>query len=524
MIGVLLVVLFPAAPTTRAVVPFVPEPCPIPAIPGVQVDCGYLTVPESRSQFTGKTIRLAVAIVRSPNPNKAPDPFLFLQGGPGGATVVLAPILAELYAPILAQRDLILMDQRGTGFSQPHLSCDLGLQQIGRQALPTKLKRAHLPDFIQFQVDQLVSCGQELRAAGNDLSAYNSAENAADFEDLRLALGYGPWNVLGGSYGTRLALSMLQFRQETLRSVVLDSTYPPQANFHYEVFGSYNRTLNVLADECAADAACNRAYPNLLQTFDQLYDRLNASAAQVPIIDPNTQQIVTYLPVSGVTFSTIVFQLFYSTGAIPIMPLLIGETSKGNYIPLGIILGALLTAQEEQPGGAQALGMLMAVQCNEDAPFASRGDFVSARHRYRRASALAFQVFFNEGMLDVCEGIGLNDPDPALNRAITSDRPIMIISGINDPITSPEYAETTASTLPNSFIVFYPRGGHVPSIGSPCLTGAIAAFMTSPGERPDTSCVAREAPLPFVTPPAATGKKLTRAVNKLSRTLPMHVR
>ncbi|HEY0604999.1 MAG TPA: alpha/beta fold hydrolase [Herpetosiphonaceae bacterium] len=515
----MLVVLFPAAPAARAVVPFTPAPCPIAAIPGLRVDCGYLTVPESRSNFTGKTIKLAVAIMRSPNPNKAADPAVFLQGGPGGATLPLADILALTYGPTLAQRDIILMDQRGTGYSEPRLDCDL-FATASQRKLAVAAESSELPDFIQAQVDALAQCGQQLKAAGIDLKAYNSAENAADYEDLRLALGYGPWNVIGASYGSRLALTMLRFRPETLRSVVLDSAYPYQVNFHVDVFSSYNRTLSLLAADCAAQPSCNRAYPDLLGTFDALYARLNANEAQVPVIDPNTDQIVTYLPVSGVTFSSLVFQLFYSTGFIPLMPALIGETAKGDYTLLGLVLGLFLIPQGETPPQAgQALGMLTAVQCNEDATFASRKDFVKARDKNQRAAALAFQVPFHEGFLDVCDAWGLNNPNKDENKGVRSDRPVMIISGTNDPITPPDYAKIAASTLKNSFIVSYPRGGHGPSIGSPCLANAVAAFIAAPGQRPDTSCIAQETPRPFVTPATASRSKFKTTMKPLVRTL-----
>lgn len=530
LVGLLLGGVLPVAsttPTARAVVPFTPAPCPIAPIEGLRIDCGFLTVAESRRNYTGKTIELAVAILRSPNPRKAADPAVFLQGGPGGPTLTLAPLLAEAYQPLLRERDLILMDQRGTGYSRPKLDCGIGVQSVRGQALPVGVQQGELPDFIQVQVDELVACGNAYRAAGVDLTAYNSVENAADYEDLRQALGYGPWNIIGGSYGSRLALTMLRYRPETLRSVVLDSAYPLQANFHVDVFSSYNGTLERLAAECAADRACNRAYPDLLGTFDRLYAELNVNPAQVPIIDPQTREIITYLPISGVTFSSLIFQLFYSTPIVALMPLLIGETSNGNYVPLGVILGLLLTGGQptDDPGATQAIGMLTAVQCNEDAPFASREDFVAARDQNRRASALAFQVFFNEGMLDVCAGIGLNHPDLAENTPVTSDRPVMIISGTNDPITPPSYAEATAATLSNSYIVSYPRGGHVPSTGSACLSAGIAAFIADPKSRPDPSrCIAREAPLPFVVPSAQQSRQFERLLNKMRDTWQFQMR
>jgi pimeloyl-ACP methyl ester carboxylesterase len=220
----------------------------------------------------------------------------------------------------------------------------------------------------------------------------------------------------------------------------------------------------------------------------------------------------------------VIFQLFYFTPVVSILPLLIGETAKGNYAPFGSLLGLLLTASPDPVSeSAQAIGMFTAVQCNEDAPFASRQNFIAARDQNRRASALAFQVIFNEGFLDVCDQIGLNNPDPAENQPVTSDKPVMIISGTNDPVVPPRYAELTASTLPNSFIVSYPRGGHVPSVDSPCLANAVAAYLNTPGSRPDTSCIAREAPRPFITPASASRLGFSKMIKKLSRTLPVQI-
>lgn len=508
---------------TQATGAFTTALCPIATPQDMRMDCGVLTVPESRSTFTGKTIRLPVAILRSPNPNKASDPVVFLQGGPGAATIVLAPILVSAYRPILAERDIILMDQRGTGFAEPRLDCPGISSSSLRARLQAQLRATDQAEALQWQAKQLAQCGQALQAADVDLRAYNSAESAADYEDLRLALGYEPWNVIGGSYGTHLALSMVRFRPATLRSVVLDSLDPFQANFQVDVFSSYNRTLTLLAAECAAEPACQRAYPNLLDTFDTLYQQLNSTPAQVPVIDPQTGRTTAHVPLSGVAFSNLIFQLFYATELIPMLPLLIGETAQGNYVPFGSLLGVLLTAQPTQAGGAaEAVGMLTAVQCNEDVTFATRKDFIAARHQNPRARSLSFMLFFNEQMLQGCEGFGLNNPDPLENQPVHSDRPILILSGTNDPITPPSYATIGAATLSNSFIVTYPRGGHAPSFSSLCLATAVATFLNTPEQRPDTSCIAQEAPRPFLTPATASPQSLKRVLSRFSRTLPLN--
>jgi pimeloyl-ACP methyl ester carboxylesterase len=374
------------------------------------------------------------------------------------------------------------------------------MQTLGKR-LPFNMAADDRPAFIQAQLDFLIACGTAFREAGIDLRAYNSAENSADLEDLRRALGYDQWNLVGGSYGTRLALTSMRYRPETIRSAVLDSVYPLQANFHTEVFSSFQNSLNSLFAQCAADAACNAAYPKLDHAYDSVVARLNANPAQVPIIDPQTEQIVTYLPVSGVDFSLLMFQLSYSTPVIPILPLVIAATNNGNYELLGVLFGLLLSASGEDPA-AFSFGMQVAVQCNEDATFASSRDFVAARDKNRRASPLAHIITFNEAYLDVCAAWGLTNPEPGANFRVESDRPTLIIGGTNDPITPPNYAASAAETLSRSTTVLYPRGGHTPSAISPCLARIVAAFHNDPNQRPDSSCVAAEAPLPFVTPAA----------------------
>jgi pimeloyl-ACP methyl ester carboxylesterase len=493
----------------QSTVPFTPTACPIPPTEGIQLDCGYLTVAESRRNYTGKTIRLAVAILRSPNPTPAKDPIVFLQGGPGGPTVMLAPMLAEVYAPLLAERDIILMDQRGTGFSQPALNCGIEMQTIN-STFP--LGDGDRPAMLQYMVDVLKACGGAYREAGIDLRAYNTVENAADLEDLRRALGYGQWNLVGGSYGTRLALTAMQYRPETIRSAVLDSVYPLQANFHTDVFGSYQRALDRLFADCAADPACNRAYPNLAASFDTIIARLNAEPAQIPLRDIQTGELITYIPITGVDTAAIFFQLFYITPVIPVLPLFIDQTAKGNYEPLSEIISLLVSGS-----GGLSLGMQIAVQCNEDATFASARDFVAARDRFRRASPLAHDVRFNEAMLEVCQAWGLTNPDPAENRPVRSSVPSLLIAGTYDPITPPQYAHQAAATLANSTVVEYPRGGHGPSIGSPCLTGMIGEFLNNPAARPNSACIAQEASQPFVVPQGNTGAlKLRSSIKQLA--------
>ncbi|MCG8353523.1 MAG: alpha/beta hydrolase [Chloroflexales bacterium] len=476
---------------------FTPSQCPDGVlVEGLWIECGYLTVAESRRPFNGKTIALAVAIIRSPNP--APDPVVFLTGGPGEAALSLAPLIAQSVAPVIAQRDLILVDQRGTGFSQPSLDCITFPNMTAAGFMLGVTQESERPALLRLVTDALIECGLEYEREGVDLSAYNSVENAADLEDLRIALGYETWNLFGASYGTRLALTAMQYRPETIRSAVLDSTYPLQANFHIDTFLSFNRSLTRLFDACAADPDCNAAYPNLDVSYDAMVTQLNAAPPAIPIINLETGEEIDYIPITGNDVVSLIFEFFYSTQAIPVIPFLIAETAAGNYEPLSLLVSSLLASG----GGAGGIniGMQFAVQCNEDATFAEPIDFIAARDANRRTSTLAFNVLFNEAILDICDAWGLTNNYPAENQPVRSDVPSLIITGEFDPVTPTQNAALTAKTLGRNYVIAYPHGGHSPSVSSPCLAQATAAFFNDPYQEPDTSCIAQEAPLPFLVP------------------------
>ncbi|MCU0491295.1 MAG: alpha/beta hydrolase, partial [Chloroflexaceae bacterium] len=186
-----------------------------------EVRCGTLTVTEDRKQNGGRLIQLAVVVVASIAADPAPDPILFLAGGPGGGAI--NDVEDWLYSPLRDERDIILLDQRGTGYSQPNLACP----ELADEGYDTEL-------------DALEACRDRLRQQWVNLQAYNSAATAADVAELREALGYEQINLFGVSYGSRVALTVLRDAPQGIRSVILDSAYPPEVNGYNE------QPLNVL--------------------------------------------------------------------------------------------------------------------------------------------------------------------------------------------------------------------------------------------------------------------------------------
>jgi len=197
----------PVKPTIETIPVFEEAECAFEIPEGFQPRCGYLIVPEDRSQPDGRTIRLHVAIFKSTNANPARDPVIHLIGGPGGSALNNAKwILMGGGTEILEQRGYILFDQRGTQYSDPYLYClpyDEYLWDAHEQNIS-------LAEYNAGALPILGACLEDWRSQGINIAAYNSAESAADMNDLRLALGYEQVNLYGISYGTRLALNIMR--------------------------------------------------------------------------------------------------------------------------------------------------------------------------------------------------------------------------------------------------------------------------------------------------------------------------
>jgi pimeloyl-ACP methyl ester carboxylesterase len=273
---------------------FEPAPCPVP-VPGARVECGYVQVPESRQDPLGRQLRLLVAVLRSPSAQPEPDPLVVTSGGPGASSAGLLSLARSIYA---RDRDVVVVEQRGTRWSEPFLPCP----EV-EQALLATLSTADPADVeTGREVAAAKRCAQRLRADGHDLSAYRTAESAADLADVRTALGFDRWNLYGLSYSTRLALTVLRDHPDGLRAVLLDSVSPPEtAQYDGQVTGLRN-AVDRLAADCAAQQACGRAYPDLQASLVAAARRLDASPLPVDAVSPTTGEPLRLL-LTGTTWS-----------------------------------------------------------------------------------------------------------------------------------------------------------------------------------------------------------------------------
>lgn len=473
---------------------FETESCEFQVPPGRDVECGWLTVPEDRSN-PEKMIHLHVAIFHSDSANPAPDPIVYLEGGPGGDALEAVPLVFEMrFAPFLANHDLIMFDQRGTGYSEPSLACpeetEVAFALLEQDISPEQATEQLL--------DALFSCQERLSDEGINLSAYNSRENAADLNDLRLALGYETWNVWGISYGTRLAQTAMRDHPEGIRSVVLDSTYPLAANLLTDTPDNVIRAFTVFFAGCVADPACNETYPELETVFYEQITRLDEEPALLPITNPLTgESYEAYF--RGTDMVGILFQSLYATEIIPVLPQMIFDIAAEDYSLLTALLSSFLANAD-----FVSIGMQYSVQCYEENSFATLADVEAAATEHPLLEPFfAYSINIGPQALTVCEQWGAGEADAIENENITSDIPTLILAGEYDPITPPAWGQVVAEGLANSYFYQFPGVGHGASLAGECPISVMEAFWVDPTQEPAAACIAEMTSPQFVQGDAA---------------------
>lgn len=453
-------------------------------VEGQDVRCGYLVVPEDRTRPNSPTIRLAVAVFKSHASRSFPDAVLYLNGGPGYALLEdVGPHILD-YLPYYAlDHDFILLDQRGTGYSQPSLACPevIALQYRSLD------ERLSLDRNAALQVQAARTCHNRLVSAGINLNAYNTLENAADVHDLVRALGYKQVNLYGISYGTRLALTVMRLYPGDLRSVVLDSVYPPQRNFFTSLPNSVQRVFNVLFQGCAAELACKQAYPHLQTAFYTLVADLDTNPIIFQTTDALTGKSYTVL-FTGDDLLWWLFHSLYRTSLIPRLPAVIFQVRNHDYTQLSQIYGEFIFMFSDTLSD----GMNYSVQCGEDMAFTTPQDLVTAVQVLEPQLRPALLSDLQESY-SICQLWGVKPVPLVQKEPVTSAIPTLILAGEYDPVTPPANAMLAALTLSKSFSFQFPGTGHgVDYTHNPsCADEIIFAFQEIPAEKPDSSCIDR---------------------------------
>lgn len=250
-----------------------PRPLPAGEIEGQTVICGRVEVPEVHGNDQSRRIGLAFAVLKARTQSPAPDPLVYLHGGPGGGAVKdLWSIVVPIFDQFRNRRDLVTFDQRAAGISSDMVTCfdTLGANIVSLMAPGAVAESAP-------EVELFARCLDEIQAKGGDITAYNTTQNAYDTQALMRALGYAEWNLYGISYGTQLALEVMRSAPEGTRSVVIDSVFPPDVKGYDENIKPLQESIQATLDQCAADPTCAAAYPDLEGTLVRVADKLQAN-------------------------------------------------------------------------------------------------------------------------------------------------------------------------------------------------------------------------------------------------------
>jgi pimeloyl-ACP methyl ester carboxylesterase len=440
-----------------------------------EVRCGQVEVPENPAQPDGRKLAIHFAVVPAVAKNKAPDPLVILAGGPGQAGSAVAGMLQPVLARINARRDLVYLDQRGTGKSN-RLACDA---PGTTKPLPEAVDAAR-------SVDRLAECAARLPA---DTRQYATWIASRDLDAVRAALGVQQLNLWGASYGTRAALDYLRQYPQQVRSMVLDGVAPPDMVLPVSFAVDADAALEKLIAACAADARCRTRLPDPAAAVERLLTEARAGKT-VDATDPLTGRRES-IRMDRLLATSLLRAPLYLPQLAAVLPEALLAAGRGDYGPLVTLATAFAGPLESQIAEV----MHFAVICAEDLPRLDAAQMAQAERTrfgtdivalYRRACAQL-----------------PSQPAPAAFYALpTAAVPVLLLSGGADPATPPRHAERVAKALPRRLHLVAPNLGHgVTPHG--CAPDLIARFVRQASfEGIDGACLQKLPAPPLFAPPA----------------------
>jgi len=447
------------------------EPCEVPTANGDQketVRCGFYEVFEDRAAKSGRKIKLKIVIYPATGTDRAADPLFYIPGGPGSSATEDAPYVARELAQVRIRRDLVFLDQRGTGGSNG-LDCKL----FDPSSLQSYL------DFF-FPLGDVRKCRKQLEARAN-LKLYTTSIAMDDLDEVRAALGYQQINISGSSYGTRASLTYVKRYPDRARAIVLQGVSPTNQFMPRDFPGHTERAIDGVIDECLSDVACRAAFPNLKAEVKAVLARLLKGPVEVDVKHPETGQ-TTRMKLSRDLAAEAVRYMLYQSGAASRLPLFIHTAAKNNFVPLAE--AAVFYRQQIVASGSN--GMYLSVTCAEDLPWIKKGE----------GERNGINTFLGDYRLRqqraACELWPRAELVRDYSEPTRAKVPALILTGQWDPVTPPAYGDIAARHLPNSLHIVVPSGGHGFGglEGLDCIQKLVAEFVNQGSTKGlDTSCV-----------------------------------
>jgi len=480
---------------------FQSAPCPVQNIAGVpsanlgpEFSCGYLTVPENRSVPNGRTIRILVVRAKAATATPKPDPIVFLHGGPGGIASLEAPGIVA--GGMNAERDVIFVNQRSGLHDEPHLACP-ELDAFDAHAVELVYQD---PATAALDGAAVAACRNRLAATGANLLAFGTLADAADFADLRVALGIEQWNVYGVSYGAYLAQQLARDHPEGIRKLILDSVLPPTVNIVEKWWEAPASGFKAIFKACADQPACAAVYPNLEAVFNTTVNKLARTPAHVTVTGASGKRI--QVTIDGFKLVPLIMDWTANDKVVDI-PRMIYNIAYGD----GTMAAGAIAVAAEKPADQQGLlgaGLALDAYCQDMANWTTPQQALA--HAKMAMPALPDSVLqiapTGSYMFHECAAWDTNRSDPITRTPAVSGTPTLILSGTFDSKTSPSWISESTRGLRNSVVVHIPGAGHAVLPRSKCGQSIMSSFVNNPTARVDTSCVAQVA-IPQFTVPAS---------------------
>lgn len=437
-------------------------------IPRLEAQCASYSVAEDRANPESRRIDLRIAKISARISGARPDPVVFLAGGPGQSAVEAYLSVQAGLARLHRHRDILLIDQRGTGGSN-RLPCAL-------PDLPEAMP-ANTGDWRRLAQDCLARL-----APTADVRHYTTSDYIDDLEEVRKALGIAQINLIGGSYGTRVALEYLRRHPAVVRTAVVDGVVPPELALGADHARNLDEALSRIFAACAANAECLERHGDPMQQLRAVQAQLGLSGRPVAYREPTgfsaKEGTLNREVIAGVV------RLFaYKPESAALLPLWIAEAGRGNAAPLYAQIDLLSRNLEQQ----LAHGMELSVLCSEDIPMLNADP---------RDAQTVLGDGLVEGLRAQCEVWPHGRMPADFKQPLKSDRPVLILSGENDPVTPPRYGEQVVATLSQGRHIVAPGQGHI-TMNSGCVPRLLAEFVESADAKAlDAECVEQLGAMP----------------------------
>jgi pimeloyl-ACP methyl ester carboxylesterase len=443
---------------------------------GKTATCGHLIVLEDRTKPDGRRVSLPIVVIKASGSSRLADPVVFLSGGPGQGVGLDKDEMKtwwkyDKYWSWMKNRDLILFEQRGTGLSEPSLNCP----EVDERGVELMQVMQDEERVRAIYAEALEKCRTRLTGAGIDLAHYGTRDTATDIAEMRQVLGLKQYNLAGVSYGTRLALTTMHDHPEGIRSVILDSVYPPEVRAYESRQAGVEAAFKKLFEACRVTAYCRVNYPELERSLFKTIAWLDVRPLPVTVPDPRDGKPIK-VRVTGQTLIEMARYALAFDDARYTLPAFLNAVSLVDPSVLEPVMSNMIESSLGLGLGEFSEGKYYAVECSEEIPFNDPERVRQDSAQHRRFAGFAYQL----EDLPNCDSWRSGPLDESLKAPIASDIPTLVLSGELDPITPTEFAETTVSRLKNGQLVHVVGYGHSLLTTSRCAIDVAGAFLKKP--------------------------------------------